>query len=219
MRPRTAGKYLRPNEIGFTYTMVGRARLNDLDHCVTTVLAEEVPGDLVECGVWRGGASILMRGILAAWNVTDRTVWVADSFAGVPKPEHPRDTIDLSPDVHPELAVSRDRVAANFALFDLLDDQVRFVEGYFSESLPSAPIERIAVLRLDGDLYESTAATLEALYDKVSPGGFVIVDDYGVLEPCRAAVEDFRSERGVADPIETIDWTGVRWRKAAKAAA
>ena len=199
--------------------MVGRARLNDLDHCVTTVLAEDVPGDLVECGVWRGGASILMRGILAAWNVTDRTVWVADSFAGLPSPEHPRDTIDLSPAVHPELAVSRDRVAANFALFDLLDDQVRFVEGYFSESLPGVPIEQIAVLRLDGDLYESTLTTLESLYDKVSPGGHVIVDDYGVLEPCREAVTDFRSARGITDPIEMIDWTGARWRKAGAPAA
>jgi hypothetical protein len=204
---------MRPNEIGFTYTMIGRARLNDLDHCVSTVLAEEVPGDLVECGVWRGGASILMRGILAAWNVTDRKVWVADSFAGLPKPAHPKDTIDLSPEIHPELAVSRDRVAANFALFDLLDDQVQFVEGYFSDSLPGVPIEHIAVLRLDGDLYESTSTPLEALYDKVSHGGFVVVDDYGSLDPCREAVDDFRVARGITDPIETIDWTGARWRK------
>ncbi len=214
---RADGRYFRRDirRIGFGYSMIGRARLDDLDLCVTTALEDGVPGDLVEAGVWRGGASILMRGILAAHGDTDRTVWVADSFAGLPKPESERDTLDLSADERPELVVGRGRVAANFARFDLLDDRVRFLEGWFKDTLAPAPIEKIAVLRLDGDLYESTMQTLTALYDRVSVGGYVIVDDYGVLPVCREAVEEFREARGITDPIEIIDWTGARWRRSA----
>jgi len=212
---RTDGRYFRRDirRIGFGYTMIGRARLDDLDVCVSTVLREGVRGDLVEAGVWRGGASILMRGILAAHGDEDRSVWVADSFAGLPKPESDRDTLDLSADVRPELVVPRHRVAANFARFDLLDDRVRFLEGWFRDTLAASPIEQIAVLRLDGDLYESTRQTLDALYHRVAPGGFVVVDDYGVLRECRLAVDEFRKEHGITDEITTIDWTGVRWRK------
>lgn len=212
---REAGHYLDETrlDIGFAHTMIGRKRLENVERCVVRVLDEQVPGDLVECGVWRGGAAILMRGILAAHDVLDRTVWVADSFAGLPVPELPQDTLDLSAERRPELVVSLERVQANFALFDLLDDQVRFLPGWFKDTLPSSPIGAIAVLRLDGDLYESTMTSLTALYDRVSPGGFVIVDDYKLLAPCRAAVDEFRAARDIDDPILDIDWTGVYWRK------
>ena len=131
--------------------MVGRARLENVEECVSTVLADGVPGDLVECGVWRGGVTILMRGMLAAYGITDRTVWVADSFEGLPPPESPQDKLDLSQELCPELAVTRERVSASFERFGLLDDQVRFLPGWFKDTLPRAPIERMAVLRLDGD--------------------------------------------------------------------
>ena len=74
------------------------------------------------------------------------------------------------------------------------------------------PIEQLAILRLDGDLYESTMDALVPLYEKVSPGGFVIVDDYGAWEPCRKAVDDFRAQHGITDEIVEVDWTGVYWR-------
>lgn len=214
---RADGRYFRRDtrRIGFGYTMIGRARLDDLDACVSTVLRDGVPGDLVEAGVWRGGASILMRGVLAAHDDQDRHVWVADSFAGLPKPESERDTLDLSADVRPELVVPQSRVAANFARFDLLDERVHFLEGWFKDTLAPSPIEQIAVLRLDGDLYESTRQTLDALYHRVVPGGFVVVDDYGVLPECKLAVEEFREQHGITDEITTIDWTGARWRKGA----
>ena len=73
----------------------------------------------------------------------------------------------------------------------------------------------LAVLRLDGDLYESTMDALEALYDRVSPGGIVIVDDYGVLESCRAAVTDFRRRRGITETIYQVDESGVHWQRRA----
>jgi hypothetical protein len=212
---RREGRYVRDGELGFAYTMIGRARLDNLDQCVTSALFERVEGDLVECGVWRGGAAMLMRGVLVANGVTDRKVWVCDSFAGLPKSKATQDTLDLSADVRPELAVSQQKVAENFRSFDLLDEQVRFLVGFFKDSLPGAPIDKIAVLRLDGDLYESTMTSLTALYERVSPGGFVIVDDYGAMPPCRAAVTQFRAERGITDPLVEIDWTGVYWRKGA----
>lgn len=113
------------------------------------------------------------------------------------------------------LAVSADTVRAAFERYGLLDDRVRFLEGWFSDTLPSAQIEQLAVLRLDGDLYESTIDALHALYPKLSVGGFVIVDDYGAWEPCRRAVDDFRSAHGISEEITKVDWTGVHWRRSA----
>src|SRR5262245_31896942 len=162
-------------------TMVGEKRLDNLHACVEAVLRDGIPGDLIETGVWRGGSVILMRAILAAHGVTDRSVWVADSFAGLPKPDagkYPADAGDRHW-TYDELAVSLQQVRANFGRYGLLDDQVRFLPGWFKDTLPSAPIEKLAVARLDGDMYESTMDALEALYPKLEPGGFLIMDDYG----------------------------------------
>jgi O-methyltransferase len=196
-------------------TMVGHRRLTNVRSCVESVLADEIPGDLIETGVWRGGVTILMRGILAAWAVTDRRVWVADSFRGLPAPDADAYPADVGHDLSgiATLAVSVDQVRANFARYDLLDDQVQFLEGWFRNTLASAPIERLAVLRLDGDLYESTMDALEALYPKLSAGGYVIVDDYGAWEPCRKAVDDYRRAHDITDEIVPVDWTGVYWRR------
>lgn len=197
-------------------TMIGMARLQNLQACVEGAIRDGVPGDLVETGVWRGGAGILMRGVLKAYNDTGRTVWLADSFAGLPRPsgtEFPADSDDRHWMLAPYLAVSQDTVRQNFARYGLLDDQVKLLPGWFSETLPHAPIGAIAVLRLDGDMYESTIVALESLYSKVSPGGFVIVDDFGALPNCRRAVEDYRRAQGIDAPITAVDWTGVYWRK------
>ncbi|MEO0494557.1 MAG: TylF/MycF/NovP-related O-methyltransferase [Actinomycetota bacterium] len=196
-------------------TMVGRQRLANVRSAVETVLDEDVPGDLIETGVWRGGVTILMRGILEAWGDTDRRVWVADSFEGLPAPNVEEYPDDAGHDMSgvPTLMVGADRVRANFERYGLLDDQVRLLEGWFADTLPTAPIDQLAVLRLDGDLYESTMDALVPLYDKVSAGGFVIVDDYGAWEPCRKAIDDFRAQHGITDEIVEVDWTGVYWRK------
>jgi O-methyltransferase len=198
-------------------TMVGRQRLADVRRCLETVLADGIPGDVIETGVWRGGVTIFMRGILEAWGDTERRVWVADSFQGLPAPDGESFPQDVGHDMSgvPTLAVSADQVRANFARYGLLDDRVRFLEGWFRDTLPDAPIDRLAVLRLDGDMYESTMDALEALYPKLSIGGFVIVDDYGAWEPCRRACTDYRERHGITDEIVEIDWTGVHWRRSA----
>jgi len=198
------------------HTMIGMMRLDNLQHCVETVIKEDVPGDLIETGVWRGGACILMRAILKAYGDTSRTVWLADSFSGLPRPNaalYPADSKDKHYTYRDFLAVSRSEVEDNFRRYDLFDDQVAFLEGWFKDTLPSAPIDRLAVLRLDGDMYESTIQALDALYEKVSPGGFVIVDDY-FLKGCREAVTDFRSANRINDAIVDIDGRGAFWRKA-----
>jgi len=196
-------------------TMVGLKRLSSLRDCVSTALREGVPGDLLEAGTWRGGSAIFMRAVLEARGDTGRAVWVADSFQGVPPPDpekYPADAGDTFW-TWDELAVPLEQVKANFAKYGLLDDRVRFLEGWFKDTLPGAPIDSLAVLRVDGDLYESTLDTLRPLYPKVSPGGFVIVDDYGCVPACRQAVDEFREEHSITAPLEKIDWTGVLWRK------
>jgi Macrocin-O-methyltransferase (TylF)/Methyltransferase domain len=174
-----------------------------------------VPGDFLEAGVWRGGTCIFMRALLKLRGITDRTVWVADSFEGLPKPSLDADrNYDLS--AISMLSVSQEDVQAAFQRFGLLDGQVKFLKGWFKDTLPNAPVERLAVLRMDGDLFESSTDILKALYHKVAPGGFVIVDDYYAAPPCKAAVDEFRARTGIAAPIRDIDGTGVFWRKPAE---
>jgi O-methyltransferase len=135
-------------------TMIGLRRLENLRQCFTRVVQQGVPGDCIECGVWRGGAAIFMRAILKAYGDTDRIVWVADSFSGLPRPNPDRYPAD-SGDCHwlqSRLAVPLEEVKTNFRRYDLLDDQVRFLPGWFADTLPVAPIEQLAVLRIDADM-------------------------------------------------------------------
>lgn len=197
-------------------TMVGMQRLTSLQKCVETVIAEDIPGDLVECGVWRGGSSILMRAVLAAYEDETRCVWLADSFEGVPPPDAANYKADKGLRLDRfagVLAVSEKEVRSNFQRYGLLDDQVRFLPGWFKDTLADAPIDRVAVLRLDGDLYESTIQALDALYPRLNPGGFCIIDDYHPIPACKQAVTDYRATHGITAEISEIDGTGVFWRK------
>jgi len=196
------------------HTMIGLKRLDNLQFCIEDALANRVPGDLIETGVWRGGACILMRAVLAAHGVTDRRVFVADSFRGLPPPDvaaYPKDAGDR----HHEqlfLDVSREDVENNFRLYGLLDDQVVFLEGWFKDTLPNAPTDALCVMRLDGDMYQSTFESLSSLYPRLSPGGYCIIDDYDI-PGCREAVEDYRIGNRIGSPIRPIDASGVFWRK------
>ena len=197
------------------HTMIGLKRLANVRECVENVLADRVPGDLIETGAWRGGTTIFMRA-----SQSPRGQSTARSGLPTRLPDFRLQTLvryphDQGDTLHkfPQLAVTLERVRDNFRRYGLLDDQVRFLKGWFRDTLPDAPIERLAVLRLDGDLYESTIQALECLYDRLSAGGYVIVDDYGNVAGCRQAVHDFRAQRGINDPIRPIDWAGVYWRR------
>lgn len=194
-------------------TMIGLFRMDNLHSCLLDVLRRNVPGDVAEVGVWRGGAGIMMRAVLKAFG-SSRSVWLADSFQGLPRPDPERYPAD-SGDVHwshSELVISADTVKQNFQRYGLLDDQVKFLAGWFHDTLAEAPVRRLALLHLDCDMYQSTIVALRALYPKVSPGGFVIVDDFGALPPCRQAVMDFRDEFKINAEMRQVDWTGVFWQ-------
>ncbi len=201
------------------HSMIGNRRMLNLRQITEYVLVNNIPGDFIETGVWRGGACIMARAIMKAYGVTDRRVWVADSFCGlpVPDPKYPADANDQHHSFS-ELAISLEEVKSNFAKYDLLDNQVIFLKGWFSQTLPRADIKSLAVLRLDGDMYESTMDGLTNLYDKVSAGGFVIIDDFGAVAGCNKAVMDFRKDRRVEDPLHDIDGIGAFWQKSAVAA-
>jgi hypothetical protein len=200
--------------VEIAHTMIGRKRLDNLHFCLDAVRQDGVPGDLIETGVWRGGSTIFMRGHLEAYGIRDKTVWVADSFEGLPESTWSQDQgVDLSARTVPFLAIGLEEVQALFRRYELLDDQVRFLKGWFRDTLHQAPITKLAILRLDGDLYESTMDALTALYDKVSPGGFVIVDDYYTNPTCLAALHDFRAARGITTEMIRIDDDAVYWRR------
>lgn len=196
-------------------TMVGRLRLRNFRELVTRAIDDGIPGDIIETGAWRGGAAIMARAVLAAHGVRDRKVIVADSFSGLPPPDPARWPQDRDSRLHeyPELAVPLEEVQANFRRFGLLDAQVVFLKGWFRDTMPQVPSERLAVIRLDGDMYESTIDPLTHLYDRLATGGWIIVDDYWAIPGCRQAVADFLRARGLAPQLHAIDHIGVYFRK------
>jgi O-methyltransferase len=189
-------------------TMVGLKRLDDLQRCVESVVEDEVPGDLIEAGTWRGGASMLMRATLDTLGDETRTVWVADSFQGFPAGEG-RDEEWSAMEF---LRVPAEEVRENFARLGL-ERGIRLHPGFFEDTLAGLSDRRWAIVRLDADTYESTMVTLEALYPGLATGGYLIVDDFGALAECRRAVGDFRERHGIREPLEEVDWTCVRWRR------
>lgn len=196
-------------------SMIGLDRLDDLQSAVESLVADGIEGDLIEAGSWRGGATILMRATLDSLGSTERTVYVCDSFQGFPTqddeffPEDPKlaplDEIDF-------LSAELEDVRANFARFGC-DQGVEFVKGFFEDTLPALPPRSYALVRLDGDTYEATWLGLETLYPQLVRGGYIVIDDYSFIDACRRAVDDFREQHGIAEPIEKIDWNGIRWRR------
>jgi hypothetical protein len=198
------------------HSMIGQFRLDNIERCAERIFEDGIEGDFLEAGVCQGGATIFMRALQVVHGEAHRRTWVVDSFQGVPpsdKEEDRRYGLNLEEAREPWLAFTEARVREHFVRYDLLDEQVEFVAGWVAESLPKAPIGPIAMLRLDVDLYSSIRECLDLLYDKVSPGGFVIIDDYAWLECCRDAVDDFRTRRGIEEPINWIDMSGIFWRK------
>lgn len=201
---------------GFPHTMVGLSGLNNLERCAEQVFGEDIPGDFAEAGVCQGGAAIFLRALQVAFGQAGRCTWVADSFQGLPKSRTEPDVaagMDWSEPSQPRFAFHIEGVRDNFVRYGLLDDRVFFLPGWFSESLPGAPIEQLAILRVDADLYESTRDVLQSLYDKITPGGFAIVDDYGGLATCRQAVDEFRKHRAITAPLHFVNFSCVYWRK------
>lgn len=196
-------------------TMIGMKRLENIRQCVVETIQNNVPGDLIETGVWKGGATIFMRAILKVYGITDKRVWVADSFEGLPKPDEQKYIHDKGDQHHTEdaLKVSLEKVKYNFEKYGLLDNQVMFLKGWFKDTLPTAPIEHLSVLRLDGDMYESTMDGLVNLYPKLSKNGYIIIDDYHAISSCKQAVLDYRNKHSITEKMVEVDWSCVYWKK------
>lgn len=186
-------------------SMVSWAGIQNLIYCIDNTIKDNIDGDFIETGVWRGGICILAKSAYKYYR-TNKKVFVADSFKGLPPPNpgvYPADAGDIHHTLK-ELNVSVESVKANFNKFGLLDKNVVFLEGWFKDTLPKAPIEKLSVLRLDGDMYESTWDALTNLYDKLSIGGYCIIDDYNHMG-CRRAVNDFRNIRDIKESIIKVD--------------
>jgi len=225
--PALDGLKLSPRQLYWTkqgnlipsHTLGSEANVDNVHFCTEAVIREGVPGDLLEAGVFRGGQSILMKGILDAWGETDRKVILADSFEGLPTPDPSSDMDDVL--AHEMLGrvgsftASLETVKENFDRYGLLDDRVVFIKGWFNKTLPTAPIDKLAIMRLDADYYESTMDALTNLYPKLSVGGWVILDDYGHPMGCRTAVNEFREANGIEDPIQMADDHVGFWQRTA----
>jgi O-methyltransferase len=190
-------------------TMVGEGVLNNVQYCLEECVKNKVEGDFVETGVWRGGCSILAYHVLKQHN-QNRNLYLFDSFEGLPKPDPSKYPVDEG-DPHwmlSELAVSLDQVKQNFKIFGDIGDNVHFIKGWFRDTIPANvdKIEKICVLRLDGDMYESTIDVLNYFYPKLSVGGFCIIDDY-IHKGARTAVDDYRAKHNITDEIKLCDTT------------
>ncbi len=186
-------------------TMIPWSGLEHLHECIKDTIKKNIEGDFIETGVWRGGTCIVAKAIYDDLG-SDKKVFAADSFEGLPKPnaeKYPDDKEDTHY-LDSMMRVSLETVKENFKKFDLLDDRVVFLKGWFKDTLPAAPISNISILRLDGDMYESTIDVLENVYQKLSIGGYCIIDDYH-HRGCRMAIYDFRFRNGIDERIIKID--------------
>lgn len=195
--------------------MVGSAALFNLARMVRAVLTFDIPGNLVECGVWRGGASFLMADLLRQAGVRDRKVWLCDSFEGLPPPQEVDGPAAVAYAANPESADYYDNCRASLedvrqtAVEFGLSPYTEFVKGWFDQTLPlyRQRVGRIAVLRIDADWHASVRCCLENLYDQVVEGGLIIFDDYYAYDGCALAVHEFFGRRHLAHPIESITGT------------
>ncbi len=194
-------------------SMLGEHKLDTLRYCTEACLENNVEGDIIETGVWRGGATIYLTGILQANGNRDKTVYVADSFEGLPPPDEEKYPHDkgLTHHLRKDLAIPLEEVRDNFARFDLLSDRVVFVKGFFEDSLQDVKSERFSILRLDGDMYGSTMTVLKQLYHKLEIGGYLILDDW-LISGARDALLDFREKMSIDDEMYE-DFSGIFWQK------
>jgi cephalosporin hydroxylase len=188
----------------FPHTTMGSVRLEHLDGALRTIVEQNVAGDLVECGAGRGGGGIYLRGFVEAFDLADRTVWVADRFLAGPGDA---DAGAITDPLRADLIQVRDA----FASFDLLDERVRFLQGDPAETLPEAGIETIALLRIGATNAVDITAALDQLYDRVANGGFVIVEDASAA--AGATLQAFRDRHGLTEQTGRVGSTGFAWRK------
>jgi O-methyltransferase len=185
------------------FTMVKNQNLRFLYDLVGKVNRCQVPGDIVECGVWNGGSAAIMgaAGMDAAFQKELRTVWLFDSFQGLPPPGEKDGELEKQSYFSGWYTGNVRLVQEIFEKIGYPSEKVKIVPGWFDETLVRQPIGDIAILHIDADWYESVKIVLDTLYDRVVPGGFVVLDDYGLWPGCRRAVLDYFSEKKISELI------------------
>ncbi len=199
------------------YSMLSTIRLITLYKLIRESERLGVKGDIVECGVWNGGAAAMMaRSYRDAGGRNERTIWLFDSFEGLPPPGE-KDGKSIVEHYYKGLCKGElDNVKAIFNKLAVPFDNVRVVKGWIGDTLKINTIGQLALLHIDTDWYDSVKSSLENLYDMVSVGGFIVVDDFLFHEGCRKAVMDFLKERGIDDKVKIIkvDRSAVYFQKA-----
>ena len=193
------------------YTAVFVPRLAALHGLSRDIQRRGVPGDIVECGVYNGGSSALIAAVCCTHSSARRHIWLFDSFEGLPPPTEKdgdkakvcgwwcHGDLELVSRVYDKLCIPR--------------ELVHVVKGWFYETFPQVEVGDIALLHIDADWYDSVKLCLERFYDQVSPGGYVVIDDYGHWEGCRRAVDEFLASRSVGVPLTVVDYTGRYFQK------
>jgi hypothetical protein len=202
------------------YTMTSVERMYALWQAAGHVARSGVPGDYVECGVWRGGSSMLAALTFAEAAEPDRRLWLYDTFEGMTEPTERDRAFDSATPISDDWSsyrtetgsslayASLGEVKANMQQAGIPPDRLEYVAGRVEETIPARAPEQIALLRLDTDWYESTRHELEQLYPRLSPGGVLIVDDYGHWAGAREAVDEFFARLPSAPLLTRIDYTG-----------
>jgi O-methyltransferase len=205
-------EFLRHYESCRPYTMTSLARMYGLYTAVRYAVEEQVPGDIVECGVWRGGSSMLAALTLLSYGEQTRSLFLYDTFAGMVEPTAVDGEMarrgwiaSLARDDSGWCFSPLDEVRRNMLTTGLSADRVKFVQGKVEDTIPATSPAQISVLRLDTDWYESTKHELEHLYPLLAPGGVLILDDYGFWEGARRAVDEYFGEHPPRPLLTRLD--------------
>lgn len=192
-------------------TLLGWLRLTQLEEAAEAIETEKIHGDVLVCGLWKGGSTAVLRGALNSYGTMRfRFVYACDSFEGLPPQSHPWDK-QMAIDDGSRLAVPEKYVDCMLRRYNLREG-VNLVKGWFKDTLPTLKT-KWSIIHCDCDFYESTMDVLTNCYDNLSPGGFLIVDDYGTWAACREAVHDFRKERNITEKMIEVDTSAIYWRK------
>lgn len=202
------------------FTMTSPERIFALINAVVYVCDNNIAGDFVECGVWKGGSSAAIANTLMHLNVTDRRLWMYDTFEGMSQPTqsdidfqgHTADQLLQQQDIAESASVwcrsPIDEVKSTMEATGYPMSHIKFVQGRVEETLLQHSPSNVSLLRLDTDWYESTKCELEVLFPRLSAGGTLIIDDYGHWQGCRKAVDEYFAANNIAMLLNRIDYTG-----------
>jgi predicted O-methyltransferase YrrM len=199
------------------YTMCSSARLRGLYRAARHIVVNRIAGDVVECGVARGGSSAFMALALRDLG-SDKTHWAFDTFEGIPAPTAQDPDYEIANLYTGAFRGDLEEIKHTFRKLGILE-RFRFVQGKFEDTLPVTQLGPIALLHIDGDWYSSVKACLDNLYDRVSPGGVIQLDDYGFWQGAEKATDEFLSKRNLPHELIKLDYSGRQiWKGAAMGA-